>query len=193
MDSFLFRIIMYISIVVWLFPPIKHFKQNLFYFFLVLALTDPIALLLGKYLRFPPYLFYNFSAIITLYTVSNFSKPTKRFIIFYVILLIVAYLASHSPSKYTFYYIIFIHFIILLKFLKRTLLFIVDNNFLNIFHMVLILYETTIILKMLSVVENFSSGVYYYAITNVFQIIIAIFFTIFKENDKRLFFDLRKF
>jgi len=58
--------------------------------------------------------------------------------------------------------------------------------------MVLILYQATSILKMLSVVENFSSGIYYFAITIIFQILIAIFFTIFREDDKRLHLDLKK-
>ncbi|MCX7875289.1 MAG: hypothetical protein N2321_03860 [Melioribacteraceae bacterium] len=193
MDSYLFRLIMYIAIVAWLIPPIRQFKQSLYKYFLVLALTDPIGIILGKLLQFPPYLFYNFSSIVLLFSVFEYKNINKKIIISSIILLIISYLASKSPNKYTFYFIIFINFLILLIFLKRTLLFVIDNSLINIFHMILLLYQTTSILKMLSVVENFSSGVYYYAITNIFQILIAIFFSIFTENDKRLYFNIKSF
>lgn len=192
MDSFLFRIIMYMTIIFWLLPPIKQYKTNLFGYFFVLALTDPIGLILGKIFLFQPYLFYCFSGIVLLFVTSDFNKVTKKTLIFYIVLLFLAYYSSNSPSKYTFYFIIFIHFLILLIFTKRTLLFAVDTNQLNFFHLVLLFYEVSIIFKMLSVVENFSSGIYYYAISNIFQVIIAIFFTIFNENDKRLLIDLNK-
>ena len=184
---------MYIAIVAWLIPPIRQFKQSLYKYFLVLALTDPIGIILGKLLQFPPYLFYNFSSIVLLFSVFEYKNINKKIIISSIILLIISYLASKSPNKYTFYFIIFINFLILLIFLKRTLLFVIDNSLINIFHMILLLYQTTSILKMLSVVENFSSGVYYYAITNIFQILIAIFFSIFTENDKRLYFNIKSF
>ncbi len=192
MNSNLFRIIMYISIVAWLFPPIKQYKQSMFSFFLILALTDPLAIIIGKFLEFPPHIFYNFSCVILLFSLNNFKDLNKKSILLIILLLIIGFMSSQSPSKFTFYYIILINFIILFKFLIRTLLFVMNNSLINIFHMILILYQTTIILKVLSVVENFSSGVYYFALTNIFQIVIAIFFTIFNENDERLYVDLKK-
>lgn len=191
MDTNLFRIIMYISIVAWLFPPIKQYKQSLFSFFLILALTDPVAIILGKILEFPPHLFYNFSCVILLFSLNNFKDINKKSVFLIILLLIIGFASSQSPSKFTFYYIILINFIILVKFLIRTLLFVMKNSMINVFHMILILYQTTIILKVLSVVENFSSGVYYFALTNIFQIVIAIFFTIFNESDESLYLNLK--
>ncbi|MEW6004422.1 MAG: hypothetical protein AB1695_03820 [Stygiobacter sp.] len=193
MDGFLFKLIMYVAIVAWLLPPLKQYKDDLFFYFLVLALTDPIAIIIGKLMHFSPYLFYNFSSVVLLYSLSNFKNLNKKSISLFFILIIIGYLASQSPSKFTFYYIILINFIILLKLMVRTLLFVINSSLINIFHMILILYQTASILKVLSLVENFSSGIYYFALTNIFQILIAIFFTIFNENDKRLFFDLKKF
>jgi len=192
MDSFLFKIIVFISIVFWLLPPLKQYKNRFFLFFVVLALTDPLGIVLGKIFLFIPYLLYNLSGIVAYFVLFDLKKFNKRNVLIFVILIALAGLSSNSPSKYTFYFIIFINFLILVKFLKIALIFVVENSLVNIFHMVLILYQTTSILKMLSVVENFSSGIYYFAITNIFQILIAIFFTIFREDDKRLHLDLKK-
>lgn len=192
MDSLLFKIIVFISIVFWLLPPLKQYKNRFFLFFVVLALTDPLGIVLGKIFLFIPYLLYNFSGIVAYFVLFDLKKFNKRNVLTFVILIALAGLSSNSPSKYTFYFIIFINFLILVKFLKIALIFVVENSLVNIFHMVLILYQTTSILKMLSVVENFSSGIYYFAITNIFQILIAIFFTIFREDDKRLHLDLKK-
>lgn len=192
MDNLLFKIIVFISTVFWLLPPLKQYKSRFFLFFLVLALTDPLGIVLGKTFHFIPYLLYNFSGIVAYFVLFDLKKFKKRNVLISVILIALAGLSSYSPSKYTFYFIIFINFLILVRFLKIALIFVVENSLVNIFHMVLILYQATSILKMLSVVENFSSGIYYFAITNIFQILIAIFFTIFREGDKRLHLDLKK-
>lgn len=193
MNILLFKIIVFICTVFWMLPPLKQYKTRFFWFFLVLAFTDPIGIALGKVFHFSPYLLYNFSSIAAYLALFDFNNFKKRHLFILIILVALASLSFDLPQNHNFYFIIFINFLILLRVLKFTLLFVIEKSLVNIFHMVLILYQATIILKMLSVVENFTSGIYYFAITNIFQILIAIFFTIFKEEDQQLHLDLKKF
>ena len=69
---------------------------------------------------------------------------------------------------------------ILWFFLKETLISFSKNNFLTLGWVVLILYEISVVLKLIVVLEvNQVSTIYYY-LTTGFEILIALFFTTYK-------------
>jgi hypothetical protein len=61
----------------------------------------------------------------------------------------------------------------------------------NIFHLFLLLEEISIILKTSAVLISFKTGIIYLAVTSAFEILIAIFFTLYREDNSKLHIDLR--
>ncbi|MEW6702695.1 MAG: hypothetical protein AB1298_08235 [Bacteroidota bacterium] len=87
--------------------------------------------------------------------------------------------------------IILLNVIILFIFVRRTIIFIVLNGKVNIFHVVLLVYQTSIVMKDLDILTNANTGVVNFYATGVFQFLVAIFFSIFKEEDGKLLINLR--
>lgn len=86
---------------------------------------------------------------------------------------------------------ILIHVIITYFFIKRTFTFTANSGRVNIFHLILLLEEISIILKTFTIVISLKPGMSYFIATNAFEILIAIFFTLYKEENEKLFIDLR--
>ncbi|MHB8929105.1 MAG: hypothetical protein ACYC5R_00715 [Melioribacteraceae bacterium] len=86
---------------------------------------------------------------------------------------------------------ILIHVIITYFFIKKTFAFTANSGKVNIFHLILLLEEISIVLKTSTMLISFNPGYSYYIATNAFEILIAIFFTLYKEENEKLFIDLR--
>lgn len=79
------------------------------------------------------------------------------------------------------------HLVIIWYFLKETLISFSKNNFLTLGWVVLILYEISIVLKLIVALEVTQASTIYYYLTTGFQILIALFFTIYKvENSPKI-------
>ena len=65
------------------------------------------------------------------------------------------------------------------------------NRLLNLFVIILIFYEITLIAKFLNNLTGFTNDYYYYVITSIFEIAFGIFFIIFKADNKFLVFQLK--
>lgn len=185
-------IIIYISITFWLFPAIRQYRTELFWYFLVLAIADPITLLFSYLTIMRSYNSHIIFAYIFLLSLYGFYKKrlSIRIILLVSFVLLITSLFSSATSQVEI--ITLFHIMIFLFFIMRSIYFISENNRINMFHFFLILYETSVILKLLAVLTDAKTGAAFFNATTVFQILIAIFFTIFRENDSRLFIDLKK-
>lgn len=90
------------------------------------------------------------------------------------------------------YYFITSQTIILVFFIKRAILYIANNQKVNLFHAVLLLYVLTIILKFFVRQVDVNAGSVYFVVTGMFEILIAVFFTIFREDNPRLLIELNR-
>ncbi len=184
-------VIITLSILFWLLPPFRHYKTELFWYFLILAITDPITVLF-QYLMilrtYNCYLFFSFLTLVALSRLSRNKRIGKVILVTVFILLIVSFLVA---SKFSYIVNILIHIMIFLLFVSRSIYFIAENGKVNLFHIIILLYESSLILKVLTLITDANTGLAFFYVTSFFQILIAIFFTIFREDDNKLIVDLR--
>lgn len=74
-----------------------------------------------------------------------------------------------------------IHFIIFISFLKVLVVFFSENRKLLLFHLMLVVYEFSLLLKFFVYYHEVEVGPVYYYVTTAFQIIIGIFFVFVNE------------
>jgi hypothetical protein len=79
-----------------------------------------------------------------------------------------------------------LHILIFLLLLKIAVLPIYQKNVINIFHFVLLFYELSIVLNLSLVMGSSNIKLLLFYMTLFFQIIMAIFFTIFTEKSEIL-------
>jgi hypothetical protein len=180
-------IIFYLSIFAWLFPPFKNRKTEYFLFFLILAVADPLVYLLIAATKIDPiqiYPFINYALIVSL---IEFNKVRKNWILF-IIPLIGLFLASFFLSFIFLYGIkILLSSIILFFFLKAALLYVNKHQSINLFFLLLILYEITIVVKYIFVATHTRTGIIYFFIMSFFETFLGIYFTFFNVNSSLKF------
>lgn len=184
-------LIILLSMVFWIFPAIRQYKTNLFFYFWILAISDPLVLFLYYFISVKIYytqLVLVFFTMLYLYW-SSLKKNYVRIVIFLILaFMLVSLFLSPSFIKQV---IILINIIILFIFVHRTIVFIAKNGKVNIFHVVLLVYQTSIIMKQIAALTNANTGIVNFYTTSAFQFLVAIFFSIFREENNKLLVDLR--
>lgn len=184
-------VIVYISMVFWIFPAIRNYKTVLFFYFLIWAVADPIVMAISvlsplhalkTYLPLTFFTFLSLKGIVT--NKSNFNKLL-------VFAFILNFWAAFYSSKIVYLVIIFDHIIITLFFVTRLLNYVALNSKVKVFHIILFLYEVSLVMKLLFLVFDVQTGTSYFMTTNIFQMLIAVFFSIYKEADNKLIIDLQ--
>ena len=175
------KILFYVSIFIWLFPPIRQWKTRFFYFFLILALADPISIFISLFIIKNNYFYFPLISYLQLISIINYKNIPKLKAIVYNLLLvgIIILLFIFNQPKTV---VPIIHFIITIIFMKELLVKFVFDRMLNIFYLMLIFYEFTIILKYLNVILGFTDATAFFIITSIFQIAFGLFFSIFRED-----------
>ncbi len=173
-------IIFYTSIFAWLLPPIRQYKEKLFLYFLLLALADPTSYTLTISFKTNAYQIQSLFSFASVLAVSV-NKISKKYIVFILTGFIITLFVINTQDRNIIYlYIILLHLIILWYFLKEILISFSKNNFLTLGWVVLILYEISIVLKLIVALEVTHVSTIYFYLTTSFQILIALFFTIYK-------------
>jgi len=172
--------IVLINSLVWLFVPIRQFKTRFFFFFLVLGLLDPITYILVQIFKLNTAVPYLLGTIILLYpALFEIKKKFKLGLIlalFSTGLIVVFYAINISIIIQ-----IVIHFIIFISFLKVLVVYFSENRKLLLFHLMLVLYEFSLLLKFFVYYNEVGVGPAYYYVTTAFEIMIGIFFIFFNE------------
>ncbi|MCH7826711.1 MAG: hypothetical protein IIC75_01855 [Bacteroidetes bacterium] len=176
-------IIFYTSIVVWLLPPIRQYKGKLFLYFLLLAIADPLSRFLSISFSTNAYQVHSFISFALILTVLVNKISKKNIALILTGFILTLFIIITQNRNIIILYLIVLHLIILWNFLKETLISFSKNNFLILGWVVLILYEISIVLKFLVYIEATQVSSIYFYLTSGFQILIAIFFTIYKVED----------
>lgn len=183
-------IVVYLSILFWIFPAVRQYKTELFWYFLVFALTDPISMILITLKTNTPHTTLIFSFILLFSVLCPLLKKSSTKAVLFVVSTLFIYSFFTSGIFITSLKLLF-HIIIIFYFVQRSLSFITKTDKVNIFHLFLLLEEISIVLKILAVLNNAKTGLALFTATGLFQIMIAIFFTLYKEDDSKLFVSLR--
>jgi len=189
------KILFYISIFIWLFPPIRQWKTKFFYFFLILALADPISIFISLFIIKNNNFYFPLISYLQLVSIINYKNIPKLKAITYNLLLvgiiILLFIFNQPKTGIIISLFVFnqpkavvpiIHFIITIVFMKELLVKFVFDRMLNIFYLMLIFYEFTIILKYFNVILGFTDATAFFIITTIFQIAFGLFFSIFRED-----------
>lgn len=182
---FIAKVVVYISIFFWLLPPIRQFRQRYFYYFLVLALADPLALVCANFLHCSPHLIHPISGFILVYTIDYSLDRLKNNWILHSLFLI-GFIIGLIFIENLLYLVLLLHLIIALKFIYITITEAYNENILNIFHLALIFYELSVVINLSVYLSGSEIKVIIYYMTLFFQILLALFFCIFTEKSKFL-------
>jgi hypothetical protein len=176
-------ILLFTSILIWLFPPFRQYKTQYFLFFLILALADPVMFLLLKLLSVEV---TRTNLIITFFMILSLidsNKLKKGWIFVFLFLLILLTAASRLPLKEVYQLKIILSCIILFFIVKDSLLYLNKHQTINLFYLVLILYEITIVIKFIYTASRTHTGSIYFYTTGFFEIFIGIFFCFYNMKN----------
>ena len=186
-------IITHISTFIWIIIPFRQRHEKYFMYFLFNAISDPLTLLLRIVFHSGSNIFYIAYPILILAALRS-RKTWKKYWVFYIIGSIIFSIIIEKYFNFTTEIIIdtIFHSMILYIFLKAFVLKVIKTQKLNIFIFLLIFTELLIITKDISLLTGFTNGYVYFYLTNGLQLLIGIFFYIFKENDRRIEFQFSK-
>ena len=176
-------ILLFTSILIWLFPPFRQYKTEYFLFFLILALADPVIYLLLKTLSFQV---TRTNLIITFFMILSLidsNKLKKGWIFILLLLLVLLTAAIKLPLKEVYQIKIILSCIILFFILKDSLLYLNEHQTINLFYLIFILYEITIIIKFIYTASRTHTGTIYFYTTGFFEIFIGIFFCFYNMKN----------
>lgn len=181
----LLRYIAYTSIFIWVLIPIRQFRTRFFLFFLILGLLDLSSLILLYVFNSKAEIFYLIGTAILLYPFLTDLKNVYRFGVVAVLIVsafIIFYYTNINPILFQ----MVIHIAILIYFLKVLILYYGLNRKILLFHLFLLAYEFSLILKFFVYWHEFNLGLIYFYLTTIFQILIGIFFLFINEKNSPL-------
>jgi len=177
-------VILYTSIVTWAFPPFRQHKTKYFYFFLILALSDPIHITLGRLLGVNRSYYYLSVTLLLVLSLIEF-KVKKQILLGSFFVLIIIFTSLMGDTKVGYAVFVACQVVILIFFLRDLFIDIRENENINLFYIVMILYIVSIIIKMVFYIVYQSTGYLYLFITNIFQLLIGIYFICYNVNNSR--------
>lgn len=184
-----FKYLFVLELIVWALPPLKQFKGGYFLFFLVIAVS-PFASVLGFYLlKLIPFTIYVISSFIMLVILQyNYSGKIKLLII--ALIFPVCFIIYSNKLNYDLISIIILHSLIIIYIIYFLLKSLYKKSSLNLFYFILIIYESSVMLKMIAFLTNNQTGKLYFSITSIFELLMGIYFIFFNiENSPQLKFN----
>lgn len=188
-----------ISVFIWLLPPLRQYKNYFFYYFVILAFSDVISIAIHYSLGISVYSFYVTISVLSLLSLLD-KEHILRWVWYYsicAVLIIVTSFCLEFNYFSTSYFLsneiifVFLHSIILTRIIYLFVLNITKAKAFNLFYIVLMLYELSIIVKFLNLLTGLTDVYTYFYITSIFQAIIGLFFSIFREDNRRIIFQFK--
>lgn len=179
------------SIVIWLFPAFRQYKTSIFYYFLILALSDPIAYVSVKIFNISALDIHSLGGILLYYSIDMKWENIKKYWVLNLIFIIGFFMAFFTLSNLLFL-LIACHLLILSKFIKYIIIRLHSLNEIDCFYLVLTFYELTFLVSFIVVLSQTTIGYLEHYITLVFQLLIGIFFIVFRYNSRFLLISLKR-
>lgn len=179
------KLITYLSTFVWIFPPLRQFRGRFFYYFLILGLSDPVAMVLYYFnLEWSIPLFVIFSAGLLL----SLPQQNKYLRLPYLIPALVLFISAVYFLQVSDLIILLgiIHMIIIYVLFKYTINYVYKNRRIQVFHLLLLSYEISLLLKFINLIFELQAGIVNYNFITGFQILLGIMFCFIREESPRL-------
>lgn len=186
-------ILTYFSIFIWLLPPLRQYKKFLFYYFLILAVSDLAGVLLFSYFNIEFFHFYiivSFGSFVALQQTEYIAKKKILFLSSGLIVVALSFVKLEIWMQ-TFLFT-FLHLLIIFRILYLFVMAVAQKQSIDFFYLVLAFYEFTVLLKFLNFLFeiNVDAQTYFY-ITTGFELLVGIFFTMFREESPKLVYKLK--
>jgi hypothetical protein len=188
----------FVDLLIWGIVPARQRRGKYFLFFLILISGEIIATV--PHFIFTYSIFYyraNFiyigSAVLRLISIQE--KKIRKFFALSIlaIIIIIVSLEIHGLTyKQEFAVLSILHFLLLFYFLKDFIVKLVVGKTISVFIFCLIFYEITATSKYFGLITGFANAGSYLIVTTVFEVLIGIFFCIFREDSPRILINLEK-
>lgn len=154
------------------------------FFFIILAYAGPLSLILVIQWGINPDIINTICSILMLVFMQKIIDKNIRYIkiILQMILIFSLYLLFKNIQTI----MILIHLFIIIELFKLLMNDLFNNNIINAFHVGILFYELTILISLFVFLLGTETGYIYFYTTAGFQIILAIFFSIFHDKSSRL-------
>lgn len=180
-----------ISVVFWLLPPFRQFKGRYFYYFLILAVSDPITIFCVEILKAPLYSIHSIAGLLLIFSILFYTgKFENKYTL--SVLILAGFIVGMIYLKNLLILVLITHLINFLMFLKVAILPIYRDGNVNFFYVALLFYELSIVLNLSVFIGQSDMRILIYYMTLFFQILLAIFFTIFTEKSNILTLHLKE-
>jgi len=186
---YLYALVVFISATIWLLPPVRQYKTKFFYFFLLLGLADALPWMVIRVFYFKILSYYLVVSCLLLFSLFDKETLKQKFllvILLFITVIVIAY-GFTNPGYHRLLFFV-LHGLILLRITHLMGLELLRTRSLNLFFVVLVFYELLTLAKFFEIlvkVADLSVLTNFYIVTGV-QIAIGIFFTIFREDNRRL-------
>lgn len=183
----------YLSLFFWVLPPLRQYKTSLFIYFLILAISDLFGLLLFHFLKLDFSYFYIIVSFSSLIALQKNEYLRKKWILFSGSGLIVI---SLSFIKFGIgihiFFLTLLHLMIIFRILYLFVMVVAQKQSISFFYLVLAFYEFTVLLKFFNYLFplNVDAHTYFY-ITTIFELLVGVFFTLFREDSPKLVYQLK--
>lgn len=180
--------IFYISSIIWIFPVFRQRKTEYIKYFIVLAVADPLGMLLYRLTHFPIQIYAFFVIALMLSALSPPKYHLKNAVLSMIASILLWVCTLNSVLIHGFDSILLLAIIVLLciRFVKKLII-----KKVNLFLALLIFYNIISFLRMFSIVLNYEQGAISSIIGNAFQIIFGILFTFINVNTKNFKLNIR--
>lgn len=180
----LLYLIGYTSRIVWSLPPFRQYKGKFFNYFLIMAMSDPVASFLIRLGYKNSFSVYAVVAAATLLSVIAVNKnirfiPSSSFILFTLAAVVFMPLAEVKLLT------VAILLVLIYFFIRHIVFFAVRYGYVSIFHILFLIYNASLVFKLVNNVLELQKGSLYFYSTTIFEIVLGILFCIFREDDKR--------
>ena len=178
---------MVFSFLVWIIAPIRQIGQKYFAFFLILISGDIITIFCRLAFHSRTNVFYIIANLLCLISIQE-RKRSYFFISLITALSILTFIVEYFGFGYKqeFLLIGFGDFLLLYKFFQQSMIKFKEEKILSLFLACLSLYELIAITKFVGFITGASTATIYFEVATTLQILIGVFFCIYRESDTRL-------
>lgn len=173
--------------IAWILPIFRQYRCNIFYFFLILGISDPLAVLYVKTIHSSPVYISVVFAPLLFYSVNIDRQKKIRITPLEIFVFILTAVLIFTISNLDIIMLI-IHMLILIRIIFKILMELHHKQIINIFHIVLAFYMTTSVASLIIYLNGDHQALILFYINLAFQILLAIFFAIFKEDHPKLIY-----
>ena len=180
----MFYILAWVENVVWILPAFRQFSGKYRNFFAIMAFTG-IVTDVCSYYRIQHIVNYSEIFMSFILLVSLLSLENLKVFRYPIVLLatgIVCTLLVKHPMNIEILVMIVLHLMILTVFLRTFIFTAVLHGRFDIFVLGLITYELSLLIRFFYAANNTSLGLYYYFISTLFEIMLGIYFTVFRAD-----------